>query len=474
MDVIKSITNKKEWEKKIDDPKITNKWIAELKKQGLNNKVGETIIQMLKEYNSYGKDKYYEDDSFNWVAEVQTDVDEIGLICDCECYICSSGEAFMDAETYDELREQSPEYYPLTSDEILMQQCNCEDKLESKTSAYLDSCIRQGEFVSADMRERLIKNVNLYQKDNFIDYHPGSNDKVIDIVHPSLYPYVKNITKLKKESKIPFNDATFQWLPCDVTTKRDDDGEVSLVRFTSSINNIDHKKYPELYRSIGEIFSRFVKPFDDVVKKMVERKKIKSYPGLDKCQVIIKIGRIYLKNNSSYEGGVWHLEGMPAEKIIATGIYYYDMENIEDHKLKFRTTIGESYKLDYPQDGEEFVRRHYGMEDVEYRGKSSVIDLGGVAIKKNNCLVFPNYLQHCVDPFDLKDKDKFGYRDILVFFLVDPSERITSTADLKKPNQNVMTLYEAKKYREILMYQRKYEIENQSKFYERAWSLCEH
>ncbi len=37
-----------------------------------------------------------------------------------------------------------------------------------------------------------------------------------------------------------------------------------------------------------------------------------------------------------------------------------------------------------------------------------------------------------------------------------------------------MTLEDAKLYRELLMFQRKYEIDEQTQFFERGWSLCEH
>jgi hypothetical protein len=44
------------------------------------------------------------------------------------------------------------------------------------------------------------------------------------------------------------------------------------------------------------------------------------------------------------------------------------------------------------------------------------------------CLAFPNTYQHQVQPFELVDKTRPGYRKILVFFLVDPAIEILSTA----------------------------------------------
>lgn len=45
-------------------------------------------------------------------------------------------------------------------------------------------------------------------------------------------------------------------------------------------------------------------------------------------------------------------------------------------------------------------------------------------------IAFPNVLQHCVQPFKLKDETKPGHRKILAMFLVDPHIRVISTANV--------------------------------------------
>lgn len=48
-----------------------------------------------------------------------------------------------------------------------------------------------------------------------------------------------------------------------------------------------------------------------------------------KLQVIVKMASIVLTpEQPHYSGGVWHVEGMRNESIVATGIYYYSVENI--------------------------------------------------------------------------------------------------------------------------------------------------
>lgn len=118
-------------------------------------------------------------------------------------------------------------------------------------------------------------------------------------------------------------------------------------------------------------------------------------------------------------------------------------------------------------------------------------------------LVFPNIYQHSLGSFSLKDKTKPGHRKILVFFLVDPTTRIVSTAQV--PPQDVswrdtvlddkiaselpievaepikrragysMTLVKAKEHRLKLMEERTVGKDLvTSAIFERPFRLCEH
>ncbi|KAJ6466056.1 hypothetical protein C8R47DRAFT_1224185 [Mycena vitilis] len=45
-------------------------------------------------------------------------------------------------------------------------------------------------------------------------------------------------------------------------------------------------------------------------------------------QCIIKLANIHLTaENPEYKGGSWHVEAMLNERIVASGIYYYEEEN---------------------------------------------------------------------------------------------------------------------------------------------------
>ena len=103
--------------------------------------------------------------------------------------------------------------------------------------------------VSDTLKTSFLKNVKKLQESISIDYHPMSNNQVVDIVHPSMFCYVKSVTKCN----IPVDKKIiFQWLPTDVKIKS------NKVKFQSYINNLDYDTNRGLYKDIEQIFGLFV------------------------------------------------------------------------------------------------------------------------------------------------------------------------------------------------------------------------
>jgi hypothetical protein len=217
-----------------------------------------------------------------------------------------------------------------------------------------------------------------------------------------------------------------------------------------------------------------------------------------RLQVIVKLANIILTpENPRYHGGSWHIEGMKNENIAASGIYYFKSENISESRLKFRQAVCEP---DYEQSDNRGVEHFFGLENDEALNQ----ELASVETKEGRCLCFPNFYQHCVQPFELQDATKPGVRKILVFFLVDPSDRVVSTATIppqqadwyldvvknkfpltmlpKEIVSNIvhsmefpLSMEQAKAYREQLMAERKTFVEeNNETVFSREFSLCEH
>lgn len=297
-----------------------------------------------------------------------------------------------------------------------------------------------------------------------IDWHPGSNEQVRDLVHPSMYCYVKGVSQLNDGTiEEPCEeDQRYQWLPSEFNVSED-----GQVKISSYINNLNSQKYPQMIPLLEKSFQAFIPSLEVVLKKSLRNKDL---------QVITKIGTIYLDpSKPTYPGGSWHIEGMPYEHIVATCIHYLDINGISESFLEFRKPVifNEGYpEPSYPQGDANFTTHHYGIEqDSHFQGQMNRY-LGLVKCHEGASIVFPNTLQHKVREFSLIGQK--GIRTILVFFVIDPGKKIISTSNVN-PQQTVFTREQALYHRERLMFHRKYFVNIINKeIFERPYSLCEH
>ncbi|KAG0068868.1 hypothetical protein BGZ89_003959 [Linnemannia elongata] len=472
--------------------------------------------------------------------------------------------------------------------------------------------------VPEELRARLLECVKKLEDvpDDKKNWHPGSDEQVLDLVHPSLFSFVAGRTRVTDVEAIPpldfitagkvldvapvpksstvrsvFYSKTHQWLPTDFDITPE-----GKIKARSYINNLHPVEHEEMYPVLEEILEKFLPMFEEVLaeiekippkilkpnrnyygpvpefgeefeeefeeedeeedededegeggdddgqgdkapkasktpKEPKKPKEVKVYewysekeyyknrlplpivisefeprPDLTPynlkvpskpLQVIVKLANIEITPlRPTYPGGSWHVEGMANESIVATGIYYYDTENITDSRLKFRINIKEP---SYEQSNDKGTKHLYGiMNDDLLRQR-----LDGIITKQDRCLVFPNIFQHKVQSFSLVDPTKPGYRKILAFFLVNPEEPILSTtfvppqqqewdnrpfvkeANKKLPPELLrevdhmvdwpMDLEEAKRHRADLMVERRYFSETiNTDLFERPFSLCEH
>ncbi|WP_371101928.1 DUF4246 domain-containing protein [Streptomyces sp. PU_AKi4] len=374
------------------------------------------------------------------------------------------------------------------------------------------------------------------------DWHPGSDGQVLDLVHPSLFCLVREVSGGPERawrnptdhySKHEFSER-FQWLPTDVDVS--DDGAVA---FRSYVNNVHPETHRELASVLPDLFARFLPLWENVLTDLRRprppRIEVDPYDWYDsepqypdkssysddeayaealraceqarddwwenrrpvvpdaldftppeppgdadrvdlrgrRLQVIVKLATLHLTpDKPEYPGGSWHVEGMLNERIVSTGIHYWDSENITGSRLSFRAALDDP---EYEQNDDNGMREVYGLENEDALNQV----LGSASTPAGRCLAFPNVLQHRVDPFRLADPTRPGHRKILAFFLVDPSETIVSTSDVP-PQQpwsdtSTMTLEQAMEYREQLMRERKFFVdEHNEQLYEREFSLCEH
>jgi hypothetical protein len=69
--------------------------------------------------------------------------------------------------------------------------------------------------ISVDLHDRLKLQVQLMMQNEPIDWHPDSKEQVRDVIHPSMYCYVKGTSKLGDGSveSAGEEETRYQWLP---------------------------------------------------------------------------------------------------------------------------------------------------------------------------------------------------------------------------------------------------------------------
>jgi hypothetical protein len=297
-----------------------------------------------------------------------------------------------------------------------------------------------------------------------IDWHPGSNNQVRDIIHPSMYCYVKGISShndghIASECE---ENKRYQWLPSKFSVGSN--GEVQVLSY---VNNLKTDKYPRFIPMVTRVFEYFIPSLEKVLDISIKDRNL---------QVIVKVGSINLNiTNPTYSGGSWHIEGMPYENIAATCIHYVDVDNITPSFLEFRKpVIINEYNLDYPQNDMVYSSHHYGIVEESHYDGTMNRHLGLIRCHEGASVVFPNTLQHKVKDFSLNQDATSSLRTILAFFVIDPCHTIISTEDIP-PQQNIFTIEQANFHRERLMIHRKYFMDDLNKtVFEREFSLCEH
>ena len=386
------------------------------------------------------------------------------------------------------------EWYEKLADNEAGFECGCNESIAISDTAIYNS-IKDSFVENAKKLEDLFEGK--------FDYHPGSNNQVIDLVHPSLFPlqygttpikigseyaiaeYTEDIKNVKKGVESFGVSENFQWLPAIMKLE---DGK---FKFDSYINNLNPKRFKLLYGDISDIFNAIIpglnltlsryasdqyirvpipsytdaytKEYNDKVAQIwddddddndidlryeaLEAEKanyIKPFPPVyseepktvefdiklfQNLKVIVKMASIDLTpENPKYPGGSWHVEGTINEDIVATVLYYYDVENISESRLLFRTAFEDP---EYEQGDAFYCEHFFGIKDEQPMTRN----MGSIIAKEDRVVVFPNCFQHHVDGFELADKSKKGHRKILCFFVVDPHNHLVKATNEIPPQQ---------------------------------------
>jgi len=455
--VVREILNKYGWEDKIDDEETILNWKRDFLGYGFNYENFNQSIIFLREYANY--DKLDKDEHGNFKhnyggVDYGSDSDS----CSTRKYKCIGNKPCKDTGENCTWHTKCG-YYGLDC----FHDCKC-----PRPKKTLKDYIIYDKLLSDITHSKLKHSVVSFSRNTPVDWHPGSNNKVRDIVHPSMYPYIRGKTSVKEESYVGHitgnSEISYQWLPSELTKVND------KFEFSSYINNLPETEV-DLKNNICNAFNELIPSFSKIIDKDLTRKQ--------NLQVIVKIGSINLSTeNIRYLGGEWHKEGMSHENIVATAVHYILIENIEDSTLRFKKPYPKfNPSRSYPQNDIRYIDRHYDVEDNDMDERTVDVifnkDLGSIECKETYTVVFPNTLIHKVGTCDLSSGKNLGYRTILAFFLINPDKRIISTKDVD-PQQNHINLDDAKLYREKLMEERGFGRRFDDRETKVRFTLCEH
>ncbi|KAJ7854857.1 hypothetical protein B0H13DRAFT_2673278 [Mycena leptocephala] len=346
---------------------------------------------------------------------------------------------------------------------------------------YSDSLISND--VSDRLRAAVVELENI--PDNLKDWHPGSNGQVLDLVHPSLYCIVYGQTfhtDLMFPKPPPYTEPrpmygwpgpisdTFCWLPSDFSVDATD-GSVTLV--SPYINNLHPTKHRPLYPLIESVLSSFVPLFEHVLSQINGQDKdlfrdippgsgrVKTkleygtWSGFDNRYAGETVPCIWSEGHVKWRDGMTDAEFVKlqeeAPKVLpeafdeytgelektkiqntqaAAGTWkYYDEANISESRLAFRVTTGAPTY--HEQDDEVCMDILYGLK----RDTHPCQDIGSIDTRAGRALAWPNIYQHRVVPFRLIDPSKPGHKKILAIFLIDPSIELIPSATNVPPQQ---------------------------------------
>lgn len=149
--------------------------------------------------------------------------------------------------------------------------------------------------ITAELRNRLIDALKPLQESIDKDWHPNSHQKVLNLVHPSLYPVVYRRSRVLTSGLVGRADCLefcgkgevlpdqpevehdweqgvwsrrFQWLPSEVKLKEESGTEVQI---TSYINNLHPVKHDKAYKVIENFISKAIPMWNECLSNERER-----------------------------------------------------------------------------------------------------------------------------------------------------------------------------------------------------------
>lgn len=332
--------------------------------------------------------------------------------------------------------------------------------------------------IDQDLHEWLSVLIKEFADKEPVEWRPRTNMCMRDVVDPSLYPYVYDVSRLSRDGRgvlqgiKKFNNETandtgldrwgrtfeasvYQWLPTTLIITK-----TGRVKMEGYINNICRATYPDLYDALSRLLEIFIPRFELVYAYLQELRFTDSEGALAmeqvyrpdlkgamlrgrKLCVITKITDYVLRNESIEDN--FHVQGVSSEHIIMTGMYIVDRdEGFGGGKLEFRRLF-----LDFEESAIcEFLvqARHWRADQIVDDGTRP---LGSLSAPKGRLIVFPNCHIHKFSPMLhlTSTGNKNSVMRIVIFFVVDPERDVISSSEVPRQQGTTMTHHEAQEHK---------------------------
>jgi len=201
----------------------------------------------------------------------------------------------------------------------------------------------------------------------------------------------------------------YLWLPSEFMV-----GVDGRVEICSPISGLERNSdNAALYAAISTLFEKMVPMYAKL--GLIKRDKPTN------LQVVVKAQSYVLEPGVQYSGK-WHREGF-RENIMASGIYYAEIEDgLNGGSLKFRIAQGPTEFYAENATGTGPNNESWDIDDIPTTRE--------VPIHEGRAVVFGNELPHRFRALSNLGT-KTAKRTFLTFFIVDPAQRIPSTADMQ-------------------------------------------
>ncbi|KAJ2847315.1 hypothetical protein GGI22_006011 [Coemansia erecta] len=159
----------------------------------------------------------------------------------------------------------------------------------------------------------------------------------------------------------------------------------------------------------------------------------------EELQVAVEMQNIQLTPDEPETTNIkWQNSGIPTDKIVATSIWYYDVENVVVSDIKFRDPIGEHEELSLINNilEKKVFSYVYGVTDDIGKGYGYSQPSGSTEIKSGRAVCFPNSYQYCKPLVKLADASKPGHVKMLLFYFAHPGVRLPSTSIVAPQQQD--------------------------------------